>query len=259
MDWLTGNIVMMGTLATVATGLAGGVGALPVLFTKDVSPRLLDAMLGFAAGVMLAATAFSLLVPAVELGEEMWGSWGAVIVVGSVLLGAAFLSLLDRIIPHLHVIAGPEGPSSNLRRVWLLILAITLHNFPEGLAVGVGFGRGDIGDAIALAIAIGLQNMPEGLAVALPLVREGYSRWRALGYATLSGLAEPVAGFLGAEAVQVARPVLPIGLAFAAGAMLFVVSDEMIPETHRKGFEREGTLGVIIGFAVMMLLDTMLG
>ncbi len=259
MNWLTENILLMGTLATVATGLASGVGALPVLFTRQVSPRLLDAMLGFAAGVMLAATAFSLLVPAVALGQELWGNWGSPVVVLSILVGAAFLSLLDRIIPHLHVIAGPEGPSSSLRRVWLLILAITLHNFPEGLAVGVGFGLGNVGEAVALAIAIGLQNIPEGLAVALPLVREGYSRGRAVWYAMLSGLAEPVAGFLGAAAVQVARPVLPIGLAFAAGAMLFVVSDEIIPETHRKGFEREGTFGVMIGFAVMMLLDTLLG
>jgi ZIP family zinc transporter len=146
-----------------------------------------------------------------------------------------------------------------LRRIWLLILAITLHNFPEGLAVGIAFGTGDIPTGTVLAIAIALQNMPEGLAVALPLVREGFSRRRALGYATLSGMAEPIAGLLGVVAVQYMKPILPFGLAFAAGAMLFVVSDEMIPETHRRGHERVGTAGVILGFVLMMFLDNLFG
>jgi len=250
--WLGENAIALGFLATICTGLATGVGALPVLFAREVSDRMLDAMLGFAAGVMLAATAFSLLIPAIELG-------GVGITILGLLLGAAFLALLDRVIPHLHFISGPEGPSTTLRRVWLLILAITLHNFPEGLAVGVSYGSGDFSAALVIAIAIGLQNMPEGLAVALPLIREKYSRGKALWYATLSGLAEPIAGLFGAAAVTFARPLLPIGLAFAAGAMLYVVSDEIIPETHRKGFEREGTAGVIIGFAVMMLLDNLFG
>ncbi len=246
------NLVILGFLATIGTGLATGVGALPVLFVKGLSERLMDGLLGFAAGVMLAATAFSLLLPAMELG----GVW---ITVLGLLLGALFLSLIDRVVPHMHFISGAEGPSSSLRRIWLLIFAITLHNFPEGLAVGVSFGSGDIREAIILAIAIALQNMPEGLAVALPLVRENYSRWRALGYATLSGLVEPLAGLFGVVAVSVARPLLPLGLAFAGGAMLFVVSDEIIPETHRRGYEREGTAGVVIGFAVMMLLDNLFG
>lgn len=223
-----------------------------MLFTRNVSERVLDAMLGFAAGVMLAATAFSLLVPAIQQG----GVW---ITICGLLLGAAFLSLMDRLVPHAHFIAGPEGPSSSLRRIWLLVLAITLHNFPEGLAVGVGFGSGNLSRAVVLAIAIALQNMPEGLAVALPLAREGYSRLRAFGYAALTGMAEPIAGLLGAAAVSAAQSVLPLGLAFAGGAMLFVVSDEIIPETHRRGFEREGTFGVILGFAVMMLLDNLFG
>ena len=167
--------------------------------------------------------------------------------------------MMDRVIPHVHFLSGPEGPSSTMRRVWLLIIAITLHNFPEGLAVGVGFGGEDIGIAVALAIAIGLQNMPEGLAVALPLVREGWPRGKALLYALGSGLAEPIAGLIGVAAVTLARPVLPFGLSFAAGAMLYVVSDEIIPETHRRGFEREGTWGVLIGFVLMMLLDNLFG
>jgi ZIP family zinc transporter len=209
-------------------------------------------MLGFAAGVMLAATAFSLLIPAIEDG----GAWVAV---GGLLLGALVLHLIDRFVPHEHFIRGHEGPSSRLRKIWLFVIAITIHNFPEGLAVGVGFGGGALGPAIALAIGIGLQNMPEGLAVALPLVGEGYSRRRALLYATLTGLVEPIGGLLGVSLVMLAEPLLPWGLAFAAGAMLFVISDEIIPESHRNGHERLATFGVMIGFAVMMLLDVLLG
>ena len=244
------NLTLLGTLATIGTGLATGVGALPILFVRRISDRLLDAMLGFAAGVMLAATAFSLIVPAIELG----GVWLTVL---GILVGAAFLALMDKALPHEHFVMGHEGPASRLRRIWLLIIAITLHNFPEGLAVGVSYGGGNVPLATAVAVAIGLQNMPEGLAVALPLLREKYSKSKALGYACLSGLAEPIAGIFGVLAVQIARPILPLALAFAAGAMLFVVSDEIIPETHRKGFESEGTWGVMIGFVVMMLLDNL--
>jgi len=168
------SLTLLGTLATICTGVATGVGALPILFIRNISDRLLDAMLGFAAGVMLAAAAFGLIVPAIELG----GVW---ITVVGILIGAAFLALLDRLLPHEHFIMGHEGPSSAMRRVWLLIIAITLHNFPEGLAVGVSYGGGDIPTATSLAIAIGLQNMPEGLAVALPLLREKYTRARPWG------------------------------------------------------------------------------
>ena len=246
------NLILLGFLASLAAGLATGVGALPVLFVKRPSKRYLDLMLGFAAGVMLAATAFSLLIPAIEDG----GAWVAV---GGLLLGALVLHLIDRFVPHEHFIRGHEGPSSRLRKIWLFVIAITIHNFPEGLAVGVGFGGGALGPAIALAVGIGLQNMPEGLAVALPLVGEGYSRRRALLYATLTGLVEPIGGLIGVALVLIARPLLPWGLAFAAGAMLFVISDEIIPESHRNGHERLATFGVMIGFAVMMLLDVLLG
>jgi len=252
LDLFGGDRVLMGVVGTLLTGLATGVGALPILFTTKVSERLLDALLGFAAGVMLAATAFSLIVPAIDLG----GIWPAVL---GIFLGALFLAVLDHILPHTHLIKGAEGPSSHLRRVWLLIIAITLHNFPEGLAVGVSFGADRLGDAIALMIAIGLQNMPEGLAVALPLVREKWPRGKALLYALGSGLAEPIAGVIGVVAVTLMRPLLPWGLAFAAGAMLYVVSDEIIPETHSRGFELEGTWGLIIGFLVMMFLDNVFG
>jgi ZIP family zinc transporter len=243
--------IFVGFLATLATGLATGLGALPVLFTRELSARLFDALLGFAAGVMLAATAFSLLVPSIELGGP-----GAAAV--GLLAGAAVLALLDRVVPHLHTVMGREGPSSALQRLWLFVLAITLHNFPEGLGVGVAFGGGQFDIAFPLAVAIALQNLPEGLAVALPLFREGYPRPRALLIATATGLAEPIAGVFGAAAVALARPLLPLGLAFAGGAMLYVVSDEIIPETHRRGFEREATFGLIVGFVVMMVLDTVL-
>jgi ZIP family zinc transporter len=242
------EIVWLGSIASLVAGLATGFGALPVLFTKRVSDKLLDVMLGFAAGVMLAATSFSLLVPSIDLG----GPWVAVI---GLLLGALLLHLIDRFIPHFSPALGPEGPPSRLPRIWLFVLAITIHNFPEGLAVGVSFGSGDVAAGLVIATAIGLQNMPEGLAVALPLLREGYTRRKALGYGTLTGLVEPLGGLLGAAIVVISRPLLPWGLAFAAGAMLFVIADEMIPESHRKGYEREATFGLIAGFVIMMLLD----
>jgi len=242
------EIIWLGFMASLTAGLATGAGALPVLFTKKVSDRLLDIMLGFSAGVMLAATSFSLIVPAIDLS----GVWVAVF---GIALGAFVLHLVDRFIPHFHPALGAEGPPSRLSRVWLFTLAITIHNFPEGMAVGVSFGSGDVAAGLVVAMAIGLQNMPEGLAVALPLLREGYSRRKALWYSTLTGLVEPVGGLLGVALVSIFHPILPWALAFAAGAMLFVVSDEMIPESHRKGFEREATFGLIAGFIVMMLLD----
>lgn len=242
------EIIWLGAMASLLAGLATGAGALPVLFTRRISDRLLDVMLGFAAGVMLAATSFSLLVPSIDLG----GPWIAVF---GLLLGAVVLHLIDRSVPHFSPAFGIEGPPSKLSRTWLFILAITIHNFPEGLAVGVSFGSGDIAAGLVIATAIGLQNMPEGLAVALPLVREGYSRRKALWYGTLTGLVEPLGGLLGVAIVAISRPLLPWGLAFAAGAMLFVIADEMIPESHKKGYEREATFGLIAGFVIMMLLD----
>lgn len=243
--------IFWGIVASSATGLATAVGALPVLLPiKRISDKFLDAMLGFAAGVMLAATAFSLLIPAIELSSVWTASMG-------IIIGAALLAAMDHIIPHIHFISGPEGPKSNLRRIWLLMLAITLHNFPEGLSVGIAFGGKDYKTATALSLAIGLQNMPEGLAVALPLLREGYGQWRALFYAFLSGVAEPIAGAIGVIAVTFMQPLYPFGLAFAAGAMLYVVSEEMIPETHRHGYEKVGTWGIVIGFIIMMILDNL--
>lgn len=242
------ELLSTGFAASFIAGLATGAGALPTIFVREVSDNVLDVMLGFAAGVMLAATAFSLLIPAIELG-------GPLISAVSLGAGALAIHLIDQFIPHFHPVAGTEGPSSRLSRIWLMMIAITIHNFPEGLAVGVSFGAGDIAAGLIIATAIGLQNMPEGLAVALPLIREKYSVSKAIGYATLTGLVEPLGGLLGLMLVSVSHSFLPWGLAFAAGAMLFVVADEMVPESHKKGFGREATFGLVAGFIVMMLLD----
>ena len=253
------SLVATGLIASLLAGLATGVGALPALFFKDVPDKILNTMLGGAAGVMLAATSFSLIIPGIDHGNFLWPGKGVYVVALGILLGALCLDFIDRILPHEHFIVGHEGPSSRMKRIWLFIIAITIHNFPEGLAVGVGFGGGDIGSGTSLAIGIGLQNMPEGLAVALPLLGLGYSRFQAIGIATLTGLVEPVGGLLGVAAVTVFHPILPLGMAFAAGAMLFVISDEIIPETHAKGRSRLATFGIIIGFIVMMTLDNLLG
>jgi ZIP family zinc transporter len=253
------SLVATGLTASFLAGLATGVGALPALFLKNVPDRLMSALLGGAAGVMLAATSFSLIIPGIEHGDLLWPGYGVYVVAAGILFGALCLDLVDRLTPHEHFILGHEGPSSRVQRIWLFIFAITIHNFPEGLAVGVGFGSGNMADGISLAIGIGLQNMPEGLAVALPLIGLGYGRLKAIGIATLTGLVEPVGGFLGVASVSVFHPVLPLGMAFAAGAMLFVISDEIIPETHAKGRSRLATFGIMIGFVIMMTLDNLLG
>ncbi|MGQ9478458.1 MAG: ZIP family metal transporter [Thermoproteota archaeon] len=240
-----------GAVASLLAGLATGIGAIPVLFVKRVSDRLLDIMLGFSAGVMLAASFFSLIIPAISLG----GLWASVL---GLMLGAVTLHLADRFTPHIHSIIGLEGVSSSLSRTWLFMFAMTLHNFPEGLAVGISFGTGMVSEGILVATAIGLQNIPEGLASAFPMLREGYSNRKALFYATMTGLVEPMGGLLGLFLIHVFMRLLPVGLAFAAGAMLFIVSDEMIPESHRKGFEREATLGLITGLILMMILDNLM-
>ena len=253
------SLVLMGVLGSALAGLATGIGALPALFMSRSSTRALNTMLGGAAGVMLAATSFSLIVPGIEHGNLLWPGYGVLVVAAGMLFGAVFLDRLDKWLPHEHFFLGPEGPSSRMRRIWLFILAITIHNFPEGLSVGVGFGVGDVRAGTTLAIGIGIQNMPEGLAVALPLIGLGYGRWKAIGIAALTGLVEPIGGVLGAGLVALFGSILPLGLAFAAGAMLFVISDEIIPETHAQGRSRSATFGVIVGFLIMMALDNLLG
>jgi ZIP family zinc transporter len=245
--------------ATLMTALATGAGALPVLVMREISASTRDALLGFGAGVMLAASFFSLLVPALDSGAQTAGTaaGGALIVTAGVALGAAVLMAADRWLPHEHFVKGREGRAvRNASGLWLFAVAITLHNIPEGLAVGVA-QAGSGGDAVTAGIAV--QNMPEGLIVAIALATLGISRWKAAALALATGMAEPLGGLIGASAVSHAAAMLPWGLAFAAGAMLFVISHEIIPETHRNGNERVATIGLISGFVLMMLFDTLLG
>ena len=242
-------------------------GAGLVFFFKEVNRKILDGMLGFAAGVMIAASFWSLLAPAIEHSEQSNPFLGGIVpVLFGFLLGGACMRLIDIFLPHLHPGAPPEeteGIKTTWHRSMLLISAITLHNIPEGLAVGVAFGAaasGDgIGAAIALAIGIGIQNFPEGAAVSLPLRREGLSRKESFWWGQLSALVEPIAAVLGAAVVVYMDPLLPYALAFAAGAMIFVVVEELVPEAHRGGNGDIATMGVMVGFSVMMVLDVGMG
>jgi ZIP family zinc transporter len=272
MDWIFRFLeslhpVIQALIATLFTWGLTAVGASVVFFAKSVSRRSLDTSLGFAAGVMIAASFWSLLAPSIALSKDLGlVPWLAPLI--GFLLGGAFLRLVDRVLPHLHLFASAleaEGVSTHWRRVILLVLAITIHNIPEGLAVGVAFGAVSVGlgteslgAAVALAIGIGLQNLPEGTAVSVPLRSEGLSRLKCFWYGQLSAVVEPVAGVLGAAAVLLMRPLLPYALAFAAGAMIFVVVEEVVPESQRGGNADFATLGAMIGFAVMMTLDVAL-
>jgi ZIP family zinc transporter len=274
MDWLYSlNPIVQALIATLGTWGVTALGALLVVFTKRFSQRYLDAALGMAAGVMIAASFWSLLAPAIDMAaaDETYGeTWKWIPPLAGFLLGAGCLRVIDKILPHLHPgLAVPEGPKTSWHRSTLLVLAITLHNIPEGLAVGVAFGAaahltGDarlaqFGAAVALAIGIGLQNFPEGTAVALPLRREGLSRLKCFWYGQLSAIVEPMAGVAGAFLVITVSSILPYALAFAAGAMIFVVAEELIPESQRYGNVDLATAGVIGGFAIMMTLDVALG
>ena len=253
------KVVVIGFLASILAGLATGVGALPALFFKNISTRLFNSMLGAAAGVMLAATAFSLLIPGVEYGEQIWPGMGFWVVAAGMLLGALFLHIADKRLPHLHFDTVDDASLDSLQKISLFIVAITIHNFPEGMSVGVSFGSGDMNNGVVLAIAIGLQNLPEGLAVALPLVGLGCNKWKAVAIATMTGLVEPVGGLLGITMVTIFSSVLPIAMGFAAGAMLFVISEEIIPETHSNGRSRIATFSLMLGFIIMMALERLLG
>lgn len=264
----TMNPVLQAFLATMFTWGVTALGAAGVFLTTEIKRRTLDAMLGFASGVMMAASFWSLLAPAIDMSEGMGiPSWMPAVI--GFLLGGAFLFAVDKTLPHLHI-GQPrdhaEGVKTSWQRSILLVLAITLHNFPEGLAVGVAFGavaagleEASLAGAVALAIGIGLQNFPEGLAVSAPLRREGLSRSKSFLLGQASGVVEPLAGVLGAALVLLIRPILPYALSFAAGAMIYVVVEELIPEAHNGEHSDVVTLGVMLGFAVMMLLDVALG
>jgi ZIP family zinc transporter len=262
------NPVLQALAATIFTWAMTALGAAVVFTAREISRRILDAMLGFAGGVMIAASYWSLLAPAIAMsqGKDL-PSW--VPAVAGFLGGGIFLWGIDKILPHLHLgfpTSEAEGIKTSWHRSTLLVLAITLHNIPEGLAVGVAFGAlaagmpsAAFGAAVALAIGIGIQNFPEGMAVSIPLRREGLSRRRSFMYGQLSGVVEPIAGVIGAAAVIIAQPILPYALAFAAGAMIFVVVEEVIPEAQRGGNADLATSGAMVGFALMMLLDVAFG
>ncbi|WP_370655106.1 ZIP family metal transporter [Hydrogenophaga sp.] len=260
-DPLVWNALLGGSVAALATAL----GTLPVLFSQKLPDRLQDTLFGFGAGVMLAASAFSLIIPGLEAARNVGvfggGNWAAGGVIGSaILLGGAVLMLMDRVLPHEHFIKGREGQTAKqLRRTWLFVFAIALHNVPEGLAIGVGYAANNGLRADALATGIAIQDVPEGLVVAVALLAAGYSRVFAVLIGMASGLVEPLGAVLGAAVVGHSAMLLPWGLGFAAGAMLFVISHEIIPESHRKGHEAYATSGLMIGFVLMMLLDTALG
>ncbi|WP_230722638.1 ZIP family metal transporter [Martelella mediterranea] len=262
MDVTTLSPIALGFLGSLAAGSLTAVGAIPALFGRLPSRATRDLSLGFAAGVMLAASFFSLIIPALDAAELRYDN-GAVVpalVCVAILLGMGAVALMNERLPHEHFRTGREGPeAASLRRVWLFIIAITIHNFPEGLAVGVGFGSGGYENGLPLAIGIGLQNAPEGLAVAVSLLGEGYTRRGAWGIAALTGMVEPVGGLIGAGVITLSEPLLPWGLAFAAGAMLYVISHEIIPETHRNGHQNRATLGLAIGLVLMLFLDIWLG
>jgi ZIP family zinc transporter len=260
--------VVQALIAGIFTWAISAIGAAAVFTTKTVSQKVLDSMLGFAGGVMIAASFWSLLAPAIEMSaEHKVAPW--IPAAAGFLLGTIFLRAIDKILPHLHIgfpIEEAEGIKTSWHRSTLLVTAITLHNIPEGLAIGVAFGAvaagfssATLSAAIALAIGIGIQNFPEGFAVSVPLRREGMSRLKSFWYGQLSAVVEPIAAVVGAATVLWARPLLPYALAFAAGAMIFVVVEEVIPESQRNDNTDLATAGTILGFLIMMILDVAFG
>lgn len=251
------------------TWLCTLLGAFFVFFFKEMKRSVLDTMLGLSGGIMLAASIFSLLVPSIEMSEKSFPSMPWMPAMVGFALGALFVFGLDKVLPHLHINfkqSEAEGVKSSWHRTTLLIMAITLHNIPEGLAVGVvfgaalnGMGDASVAGAIALAIGIGIQDIPEGFAVSMPLRRQGLTRWKSFYYGQLSAIVEPIAAILGAVLVLFMQDFLPFALAFAAGAMIFVVVEEVIPETQRDKYTDVAALGFIAGFLIMMFLDVSLG
>ena len=252
-------------LTALGVGGATAVGAVLGFIFKDITHRFSDLVLSFAAGVMLAAAVFGLIEPAFSHGEETYGrAVGLIMTVAGIFAGALCLNLTDKIVPHLHRLAGTEiedHENKNLGRVLLFVMAIAIHNLPEGVAAGVGFGMGSENTAQAMVIAggIALQNIPEGMVVIGPMLAAGVSKKRTLAIAFATGLVEVVGTLIGFFAVSVATFILPFALAFAGGTMLYIISDEMIPETHAHGGERGATYALLIGFSLMLVMDILLG
>lgn len=255
------NEIWLGLMGGMVAGVATAAGAIPALLGRSMSQRTADTMLGFAAGVMLSASYFSLILPGIDVAETMFGSvWiAAAIAAIGIALGAGFVAWLNATLPHEHFQTGREGAdAAQLARIWLFVIAITIHNFPEGLSIGVAFGAGS-DNGFSVMTGISLQDIPEGLAVAVALIGQGYSRRKAFFVTALTGAVEPVGALIGAAAVSVSGALLPWGLTFAAGAMLYIISHEILPETHRNGHQNRATAGMLFGLILMMFLDVTLG
>lgn len=255
------SVLQAGVLASLIAGAAAGIGALPIFVVRSVSTVVRDVLLGGSAGLMLGATVFSLVLPGFETAVAQTGSdkLASLLIGGGMMVGAFLLWVIDRLVPHEHLCKGKSPEEQDrIKGVWLFVLAITIHNFPEGLAVGVGFGGGNVGNGLALTTAIFVQNLPEGFAVALAMLTVKHTALGATGIALGTGVVETIGGFVGASIVSLSAILLPVALAVAAGAMLFVISHEVIPETHRNGHETPATFGVVAGFVVMMFLDVAL-
>ena len=249
-------------LTALGVGSATAVGALFGFAFKKASHAFSDIVLSFAAGVMLAAAVLGLVLPSAEFGMEQMGAWGILMTIAGIFAGAVCLNLIDKLVPHLHKLAGVEAESHNnegLSRILLFVTAIAIHNLPEGIAAGVGFGSGDTSQALIIAGGIALQNIPEGMVIIAPMLAAGIKPGRTLGIAMLTGLVEVVGTLLGYFAVSIASAILPFALAFAGGTMLYVISDEMIPETHAHGHQRGATYALLVGFCVMLVTDVLLG
>ncbi len=249
-------------LTAIGVGGATVIGAVIGFVFKKISHTFSDIVLAFAAGVMLAAAVLGLILPSAEYGMADMGAWGLLVTVAGIFAGAVCLNLIDKLVPHLHKLAGVEDEShnnANLSRVLLFVTAIAIHNLPEGIAAGVGFGAGDTSQALIIAGGIALQNIPEGMVIIGPMLAAGVKPRRTFVLAMLTGLVEVVGTLLGYFAVSIASAILPFALAFAGGTMLYVISDEMIPETHAHGHQRGATYSLLIGFCVMLITDVLLG
>jgi ZIP family zinc transporter len=251
------DIVIFAILGSFLSGLATILGVFPVLLGNKISPKMQDIFLGFSAGIMLSASFFSLLNPAIDMASAIFSKHLAISVVSlGMILGVLIFLFVDRFIPENYFIRIYENSNGKvLKKMWLFIIAITIHNFPEGMSSSLGFLTGDLGRGISLATGIGIQNIPEGLAVALALLVNNFSKKDIFIITLLTGVVEPIGGIVAVILFSLSHYILPIGLAFAAGAMLFVVSKEMIPQTHKKGYETQATVGLITGFTLMMILD----
>jgi len=246
------ELILKATFISFLSGMATLLGAIPVFFIKrQLSHKSYSAMLGISGGIMLGATFFSLILESIERSSPY-------VAIAGVLSGAIFIELISRYIPHEHFLKGREGPDVNLKRIFLFMLAITIHNFPEGMSVGVGWALDDRSKSISLAVGIGIQNIPEGSSIALPLLALGYSKWYCVFITFLSAAVEPIGGLIGISIVSLFNSFLPYILGFAGGCMLYVISGEMIPESHEKGYGKIATWWLIGGFVIMMFLDTVL-